>query len=62
MTADDKRRVRERIFTDFFLSYGSGQHYLQGITRAKAWNLVSWALIFLGSLGWIAFLMWKPAS
>lgn len=60
MGADDKRSVRKRIFTEFFLSYGSGQHHLSGITRAKAWNIVSWGLIVLGSLCWVIFLMWKP--
>lgn len=60
MHVGDKRSVRTRLFTDLFLSYGSGQHYLNGITRAKAWNFISWLLIAFGSLGWVAFLMWKP--
>ncbi len=60
MNADDKKRVRQRIFTHLFLSYGSGQHHFHGLTRAKAWNLISWVLILAGCLGWVAFLMWKP--
>jgi hypothetical protein len=55
-----KGNRRPRLFTELFLSYGAGQHYLQGFTRARAWNLICWILIVLGSFGWVVFLMWKP--
>jgi hypothetical protein len=59
MRADDKKSVRT-LFSELFLSYGSGQHLLQGVTRAKAWNAISWTLIVLGSVAWVAFFLWKP--
>jgi hypothetical protein len=60
VTADDKRSVRSRLFTELFLTYGAGAQYCQRLTRAKAWNLISWFLIAIGALGWVVFLMWKP--
>jgi hypothetical protein len=61
VSADDRRGIRQRIFHDFFVTYGAGSAYLERFTRSKAWNLISWVLIVIGVLGWVAFLFWKPS-
>ena len=57
MAARDKRIMKKSNFSAFFLSYGAGQHYLIGLTKTKIWNLLSWTLIGMGVVGWVAFLM-----
>jgi hypothetical protein len=60
VTADDKKKVRQRIIHDIFIRYGGGAQHVQRITTLKCWNWLAWVLIGIGTVCWIVFLLWNP--
>jgi len=52
--------VVKSIFSTLFVRYGSGSGVFLPITQAKAWNVIAWSLIVVGTLAWgVALFVWN---
>jgi hypothetical protein len=54
------KKLRRKVWLDFFVRFGAGADYWKGLTAHEAWNGIAWGLIILGIAAWIAFLTWNP--
>ena len=45
------------MFHTLFVRYGGGSTVFQPLLRWKHWNTFAWALIVIGTLGWVVTLI-----